>query len=87
MLSNGEYVINAAAVRKFGLNNLDKINSLQGFAAGGVIGVPQPYAVPNNNVNISNSGIVVAIEGEFKMRNDVLALAVKKGNKTVSINS
>jgi hypothetical protein len=43
--------------------------------------------VPNNNVNISNSGIVVAIEGEFKMRNDVLALAVKKGNKTVSINS
>jgi len=87
MLSNGEYVINAAAVRKFGLNNLDKINSLQGFAAGGVIGVPQPYAVPNNNVNISNSGIVVAVEGEFKMRNDVLALAVKKGNKTVSINA
>lgn len=38
MLSNGEYVVNAAAVRQIGLPALNAINSGRGFADGGLVG-------------------------------------------------
>ena len=37
MLSNGEYVINAASVKKLGIPFLDSVNKLEGFAVGGPI--------------------------------------------------
>lgn len=37
MLSNGEYVVRAAAVRKIGLPTLNAINAGRGFADGGVV--------------------------------------------------
>jgi len=68
MLSDGEYVINAAAVRRVGVDALDYINGLGGrgiarpasfrFASGGVALAPPgggnaPVLAPNVNVNVS----------------------------------
>lgn len=47
MLSNGEYVIRAAAVDRIGVSNLHRLNSsgsLPGFASGGQMLQGQPYA-------------------------------------------
>ena len=50
MLSNGEYVIKASAVRRIGVANLDRLNGaatrhrLPGFASGGHVIDKQPYA-------------------------------------------
>ncbi|WP_322893464.1 MULTISPECIES: phage tail tape measure protein [unclassified Yoonia] len=43
-VSNGEYVVRAAAVRKFGRGLLDNINNgfLPAFATGGLVGMPSP---------------------------------------------
>ena len=38
MLSNGEYVIRAAAVKKIGVNALDRMNHAEKFASGGMAG-------------------------------------------------
>jgi hypothetical protein len=58
MLSNGEYVINAAAVRAIGVNNLDQLNKgyIPRFADGGLVGksnVSQPAVAPNINLTVS----------------------------------
>ncbi|TWS25348.1 hypothetical protein FK268_09150 [Tsukamurella sputi] len=43
MLSNGEYVINAAAVAKYGVGMFDRLNA-QRFADGGAVGTIKPTA-------------------------------------------
>jgi hypothetical protein len=53
MLSNGEYVINAAAVEKFGVPFLNSINSMEGFASGG-------YAAKKPGVKSYATGGVVS---------------------------
>ncbi|NOQ30248.1 MAG: phage tail tape measure protein [Helicobacteraceae bacterium] len=59
MLSNGEYVIRAAAVQKYGLNLLDMINGLSmpsrpsfKFATGGLVG-PDTVSSPNEVVDVN----------------------------------
>lgn len=79
-LSNGEYVIRANAVRRFGKDFFDKINfgmSMPStiknrFADGGM--------VKGNSVAIQSSGVFVT--GELKLRNEVLVAAVRRGQKT-----
>jgi hypothetical protein len=68
MLSNGEYVVQASAVRKIGLPALNAINQGRGFADGGLIGaVPvaassQPAS--SNSVTLQVSAIdVESFEG------------------------
>jgi TP901 family phage tail tape measure protein len=54
MLSNGEYVIRAAAVQRIGVNTLDKLNQADklGFAAGGMVrGYDQGGPVDVNDKN------------------------------------
>jgi phage-related minor tail protein len=49
IVHRGEYVLNAAATRRIGLNNLDKMN--RGFANGGYAGGSMSSGV---NINIKN---------------------------------
>lgn len=77
MLSNGEYVINAAAVKRFGTSFFDSLNFSKKlpfgnrYADGGV--------VKGNSLSaITTSGIKVS--GEFQLRNNVLYAAVERGN-------
>ena len=77
MLSNGEYVINAATVKRFGASFFDSINFSKklpfgnNFADGGAVR-------GNNLAAITTSGIRVT--GEFQLRNNVLYAAVERGN-------
>lgn len=77
MLSNGEYVINAATVKRFGTSFFDSINFSKklpfgnNFADGGAVR-------GNNLAAITTSGIRVT--GEFQLRNNVLYAAVERGN-------
>lgn len=63
LLSNGEYVIQAAAVRKFGKNAMDLINQgipIPRFADGGLVGAVSNMAVPRaehvGSIDISLGG-------------------------------
>lgn len=56
MLSNGEYVINAAAVQKLGTPYLDALNSAH-FAEGGQVGEAIPGNVSNGNVTLNVSAM------------------------------
>lgn len=81
-LSNGEYVIKASIVNKLGRNFFDAINfgkmiprqQSSHFADGGYVG--------NNLTAITGSGI--KLTGEFKLRNNVLAVAVERGNSQLN---
>ena len=63
-LSDGEYVIRAAAVRMLGVDTLDALNSgkIGGLATGGMVGITQPIKAANSpsgtsiNVAIINEG-------------------------------
>jgi hypothetical protein len=54
-LSDGEYVIRAAAARKIGLQNLNRANAT-GKLSGGTVISSQP--VVNQNISITNKGVV-----------------------------
>ena len=56
MLSNGEYVINAAAVQKLGTPYLDALNSAH-FAEGGQVGEAAPGNISNGNVTLNVSAM------------------------------
>lgn len=77
MLSNGEYVINAATVKRFGTSFFDSLNFSKklpfgnNFADGGAV-------KGNTLAAITTSGIKVS--GEFQLRNNVLYAAVERGN-------
>lgn len=61
MLSNGEYVVNSAAVRKIGLPALNAINSGRGYADGGLVGAVPVAAsagpATNNSVTLHVSAL------------------------------
>jgi len=54
-LSNGEYVMKAEAVRKIGLNQLNKMNSGQmaQFSGGGAVGIPFVGPAGNSQGSVS----------------------------------
>ena len=65
-LSNGEYVIRAAAVKQYGVQFLDALN-LQRFATGGLVRQYAAAPVPQvngavQNVQVPDAGVVRAIE-------------------------
>lgn len=72
-LSNGEFVVRAAAVRRYGADFLDRINNLRlpGFATGGLV---SPAAVPSPVILSQSAGTPVNLTlpglGEFAMRTD-----------------
>jgi TP901 family phage tail tape measure protein len=57
MLSNGEYVVNAASVKKYGVGTMDSINAGK-FSGGGFIGSSPPSA-PRYNVPSASGGMDV----------------------------
>ena len=62
MLSNGEYVINAEAVRRIGVPRLNALNSgmLPHFAAGGYVGTSNGNGAPPVVINLHNeSGLAL----------------------------
>lgn len=72
-LSHGEFVVRAAAVRRYGADFLDRINNLRlpGFATGGLV---SPAAVPSPVILSQSAGTPVNLTlpgiGEFAMRTD-----------------
>lgn len=68
-LSNGEYVINAAAVQRYGKGTFDRLNA-QKFATGGHVGpaANDASAVPNVRLELINrsSQPVTATQGEMR---------------------
>ena len=71
MLSNGEYVIRAAAVSKYGRDLMDAIN-VGRFAAGGPVGFRTTTTAPA----AATSGVTVATSG--------VPVVVKLDNRTVA---
>ncbi|SDS21463.1 hypothetical protein SAMN05216421_1112 [Halopseudomonas xinjiangensis] len=63
--SNGEYMIKAAAVRKYGVNLLDQINGMRlpKFADGGLVGNIQP-ASSGTPLNLSLEGQTFSLNGD-----------------------
>jgi hypothetical protein len=57
MLSNGEYVVNAASVKKYGVGTMNSINAGK-FAGGGFVGGTAPSA-PKYNVPSAGGGMDV----------------------------
>ena len=71
MLSNGEYVIRAAAVRSLGVNFLDKLNKgyVSGFSMGGVVGdTPTPGGPAVGGINVDYT----VVEAQSKPKPDDL---------------
>lgn len=68
-LSNGEYVINAAAVQRYGKGTFDRLNA-QKFATGGHVGpaANDASAVPNVRLELINrsSQPITATQGEMR---------------------
>jgi hypothetical protein len=58
MLSNGEYVVQASAVRKIGLPALNAINQGRGFADGGLVGA---VPVTTNTQPASNRSVTLQV--------------------------
>lgn len=84
MLSNGEYVINARAVRAVGLGTLDMINSgrlpAAKFANGGLVGdaVASSNAVSTSNHIVLNVSTLDASSFEDALRNGGLLQSIKQ---------
>ena len=65
MLSNGEYVVNAAAVRKIGVPTLDAINAGHGIVPAGTAGAGTTRA---QSINLSISTVDASSFGDFLNR-------------------
>lgn len=88
LLSNGEYVIRAAAVRKFGKNALDLLNrgvAIPRFADGGLVGAVSSMqsASPQNlgSLDISLGGETIQVFANSSQA-DQLRMAAKKFGRT-----
>lgn len=81
LLSDGEYVVKAAAVKRYGLGFLERLNqmSLRGLSLGGTVGVPTtPYGmVPA----FANGGAVSGAAGN----RDVVDINFNVGSQRVSL--
>jgi len=80
-LSNGEYVIKAAAVRKYGSHMLDSLNGMRlpKYADGGLIGSVAEGSGSGSTLNLSLDGQNYALNGQADTIAD-LASAVRKAN-------
>lgn len=86
-LSNGEYVIRAAAVQKFGVGFFDRLNQMQApayYSGGQAASAPSSMMVelsPTDRALLRNAGgsgeVVLAVDGV------TLARAVNQGNQTI----
>ena len=86
MLSNGEYVINASSVNKFGEGFLDSINSgqLPGFKKGGKVGDKQRAAIIADKKTVSESLFQKAQAGQQASFDEVQN--IMKGSKAAQAN-
>ncbi|RBP74111.1 hypothetical protein [Marinobacter nauticus] len=86
-LSNGEYVIKADAVRKYGLDFLNQLNAgrLQGFASGGLVSVPKSGGSSGTPVNLSVGGrdypMSASPQVAAQLRRETHMEQLKKGRK------
>ena len=80
-LSNGEYVVKAAAVRKYGSHMLDSLNGMRlpKYAEGGLIGSASGGTGSSSTLNLSLDGQNYALNGQADTIAD-LANAVRKAN-------
>jgi hypothetical protein len=80
-LSNGEYVVKAAAVRKYGSHMLDSLNGMRlpKYADGGLIGSVAEGSSSGSTLNLSLDGQNYALNGQADTIAD-LASAVRKAN-------
>jgi len=79
--SNGEYMIQSAAVRKYGVHLLDNINTMRlpKYAEGGLIGTSSEGSSSGSTLNLSLDGQNYALNGQADTIAD-LASAVRKAN-------
>ncbi|WP_375193120.1 hypothetical protein [Marinobacter sp.] len=86
-LSKGEYVLRAAAVKKYGLDFLNQLNAgrLQGFAAGGLVQAPSGGST-GTPVNLNLGGrqypMNAAPETADRLRRDTYIEQLKKGRRS-----
>jgi TP901 family phage tail tape measure protein len=59
MVSNGEYVVKAAAVQKYGVSTFDRLNTMR-FASGGLVGSSMSVAAPEVAVYVQSP-----VDGEW----------------------
>jgi len=80
-LSNGEYVIKAAAVRKYGAHMFDNLNGMRvpKFADGGMVGSVSAAGGNGSTLNLSLDGQNYSLSGQADTIAD-LANAVRKAN-------
>ena len=69
MLSNGEYVLNAAAVSKFGVPMLDQMNAAYNIPSGTFV---NPSGMANNSYNNNVYNIDIALNGTNVTVDDVM---------------
>ena len=69
MLSNGEYVLNAAAVSKFGVPMLDQMNTAYNIPSGTFV---NPSGMANNSYNNNVYNIDIALNGTNVTVDDVM---------------
>jgi TP901 family phage tail tape measure protein len=86
-LSNGEYVMNAAAVNRYGVGFMDQLNQMRAprFAAGGMVSAPQGGGMvslsPEDRAllrNVGGSGQVV-----LYANNEAIARSANDGNRSI----
>lgn len=87
-LSNGEFVMRAAAVRKYGLSLFQRLNGLnlsdsirQGFAMGGLVGLPAPALAPiagGRPINLTIGNDVFAMNAPDDVAERLIKYASKR---------
>ena len=86
MLSNGEYVVRASSVAKYGTKFMDSINKgMHGFSIGGMaLGSMMPsYSVPGaaryaNGGSVSNMNVNITVNANTNSSGDDIARAIKR---------
>jgi hypothetical protein len=84
MLSNGEYVLNAAATQKFGVPLLDRMNGSYNIPSGSISGVNSMSNASSNNIvyNIDidlNGTNVTADDIMRKFKSELALIGAKEG--------
>jgi uncharacterized iron-regulated protein len=84
MLSNGEYVLNAAATQKFGIPLLDRMNGSYNIPSGSISGVNSTSNASSNNIvyNIDidlNGTNVTADDIMRKFKSELALIGAKEG--------
>jgi hypothetical protein len=86
MLSNGEYVVKASSVAKYGTKFMDSVNNgMYGFSIGGMaLGSMMPnYSVPGaaryaNGGSVSNTSVNITVNASTNSSGEDIAKAIRK---------